>query len=350
MIDQYKTKYDPNYYTIGSILNTKYECRLIIISSMNEDDIRKSIIVSLKWALKITETKPILDYYYIINLVNVNKNQINSMNDEAKKLLKEFGNLYTYYYKIKNAINDNPKSDLNNSFKNIIKKEMNDKIKEFFYNSENSELAKTFITLILEDEKEIELKDCFKYIDNIPLRYFIFKTKNSNIIHFSKLKSTDKISFNSAFNYIREYFLGYYHSIVSIMSNDKLSKNSEKNQGSINLKKFFGYFLWAFRNGIKLNNTKIVTYIQVNSIIDINDDYIQSLKSKVEDLEDGESILILQYDQNARMFDVGILEKIAEMFNLYLIQVTTRKNSDEGITITGLNDNANYLNGLFFRN
>ena len=328
MIDQYKTKYDPNYYTIGSILNTKYECRLIIISSMNEDDIRKSIIVSLKWALKITETKPILDYYYIINLVNVNKNQINSMNDEAKKLLKEFGNLYTYYYKIKNAI----------------------KIKEFFYNSENSELAKTFITLILEDEKEIELKDCFKYIDNIPLRYFIFKTKNSNIIHFSKLKSTDKISFNSAFNYIREYFLGYYHSIVSIMSNDKLSKNSEKNQGSINLKKFFGYFLWAFRNGIKLNNTKIVTYIQVNSIIDINGDYIQSLKSKVEDLEDGESILILQYDQNARMFDVGILEKIAEMFNLYLIQVTTRKNSDEGITITGLNDNANYLNGLFFRN
>ena len=70
----------------------------------------------------------------------------------------------------------------------------------------------------------------------------------------------------------------------------------------------------------------------------------------MEDLEDGESILILQYDQNARMFDVGILEKIAEMFNLYLIQVTTRKNSDEGITITGLNDNANYLNGLFFRN
>ena len=34
------------------------------------------------------------------------------------------------------------------------------------------------------------------------------------------------------------------------------------------------------------------------------------------------------------------------IFNLYLIQVTIKKDSDERITITGLNDNANYLNGF----
>ena len=64
-------------------------------------------------------------------------------------------------------------------------------------------------------------------------------------------------------------------------------------------------------------------------------------------MKDNESLLILQKDPNAKMFDIGILEKKNEKFNLYLIQVTNKKDSDERITITGLNDNANYLNGFF---
>ena len=112
------------------------------------------------------------------------------------------------------------------------------------------------------------------------------------------------------------------------------------------LEKYFLYFLLSFRNEIKLNNTKIVTYQEVNSIIDIKNEYIYSLESKIKNLKDGESILILQSDQNERMFDIGILEKKQRKFNLYLIKVTSKKNSDERITITGLNDHANYLNGF----
>ena len=346
VVDQYKTKYDPNYYVLQSILNSKYKSNIIIISSMNEDDIRKSIIVSIKWALKISDEKPILNYYYIIDLVKVGKDRINLLTENEKKLLNEFGNLYIYYYKIKKAINCNATSDLS-SFKKDIKMEMDGKIREFFYNSQSSELLETFISLIMEDEKEIELKDSIKIIDKIPLRYFIFKHKEKNIIHFTELKSTDKISFNSAFIYIREYFLYYYNEIVVNKTNNDLNKSTIKNQDSINLEKYFGYFLWAFRNVIKLNNTNIVNYQIVNSLIDMKDECIESLASKIKKLEDGKSILLLQKDQNAKMFDIGILEKKNGIFNLYLIQVTIKKDSDERITVTGLNDNANFLNGFF---
>jgi len=210
VLDQYKTKYDPLYYKLESILNSKYSCRIIIMSSMNEDDVRKSILASLKWALKLSNIKPKLDYYYIISLVKVNKDDISLLNENEKKLLEEFGNLYVYYYKIKDFISNNSKYDLNITFKNEITKEMNTKIQEFYYNSDKKELFKTFINLIMNDEKKYEIKEIPRLIDTIPLRYFLLKHENKNIIHFSELKETDTISFNSAFIYIREYFLKYY--------------------------------------------------------------------------------------------------------------------------------------------
>ena len=346
VLDQYKTKYDKDYYKLSSILNSEYNNKLIIMSSMNEDDIRESILNSLKWALNMSNEKPKLDYYYIINLVKVSKDDINLLNDEQKQLLKEFGNLYIYYYKIKEAISK-PSHNLSISFKNEITNEMNCKIKEFYYNSDKKDLFQTFISLILDDEKEHKVLDCIKLIDKIPLRYFLIKHENKNIIHFSELKETDTISFNSAYIYVREYFLNYYKSAFINKENNDFNKNNEKNQDSIDLEKYFGYFLWAFRDVVKLNGTKIVSYETVNSIIDMKDCYIESLLSKIKKLQNGESILIMQNDQNARMFDIGILEKKDEKFNLYLIQVTTKKNSDERITLTGLNDNVNYLNGFF---
>ena len=346
VLDQYKTKYDKDYYKLESILNSEFTCNLIIMSSMNEDDIRKSILMSLGYALGMSEIKPKLDYYYIINLVKVTEEDLSLLNDEQRKLLKEFGNLYIYYYKIKQAISI-PSSNLS-SFKNEITNEMNSKILEFYFKSDNKEYLETFINLILDDEKEHELKDCLELIDKIPLRYFLIKHEKENIIHFSELKGTDKISFNSAYIFIREYFLKYYQSaFVNRKKNNNFNKNNEKNQISIDLEKFFGYFLWAFRDVVKLNKTKIVAYKNINSIIDMKEELIKSLKSKVEKLKNGESILIIQNDQNARIFDVGILEKKFDKFNLYLIQVTTRKNADERITLTCLNDNANYLNGFF---
>ena len=173
---------------------------------------------------------------------------------------------------------------------------MNIKIREFYYNSENYELFQIFITLILNDEQEHEFKECINLICKIPLRYFIFKCENKNIIHFSELKEDDKISFNSAFIYVREYFLQYYKSIFLNKESKNLNKNNEKNQESIDLEKYFGYFLWAYRNIVKINNTNIVKYENVNSIIDMKDEFIKSLEIKIKKLKEGESILIFQKD------------------------------------------------------
>ena len=347
VLDQYKTKYDIDYFKLGSILNTNYNCKLIIMSSINEDDVRESILSSIKWALKINNKKPKLDYYYIISLVHVNEDDIIFLEEDQKNLLNEFGNLYYYYYKIKKTASK-LKHNLSISFKEEIMKEMNIKIREFYYNSENYELFQIFITLILNDEQEHEFKECINLICKIPLRYFIFKCENKNIIHFSELKEDDKISFNSAFIYVREYFLQYYKSIFLNKESKNLNKNNEKNQESIDLEKYFGYFLWAYRNIVKINNTNIVKYENVNSIIDMKDEFIKSLENKIKQLKDGESILIFQKDQNAKMFDIGIFENKKKKYNLYLFQVTSKKNSEERITLTGLNDNVNYLNGYFY--
>ena len=347
VLDQYKTIFDPNYDLLEKIINLNYSPQIIIISSMNEDDIKKSIILSLKYALKFINEKPKLDYYYIIDLVKVSENEINNLSEEEKKLLNEFGNLYIYYYKIKSEIKNNPNFKLNLDFKNKIKEEIDRKIQVFYQKSPSKELLNTFITLILNDEKEKELKDCIDLIDYIPLRFFKFNYNNENIVHFSQLISTDKISFNSAFVYIREYFLKYYHNIIVGREMKEKDKNNDKREKPKEFEDFFGYFLWAFRGAIELNKTNIVDYIKINSMIDMKDEYIEPLNSKVSRLKDNESILIFQSAQNAKVFDFGIIEKKNGMYNLYLIQVTTNKKSDERITITALNDNANYLDGFF---
>jgi hypothetical protein len=51
VIDQYKTKFDPNYKNIQQLKNLPFpynELYFIVISSMNEYDVKESIIHSLK--------------------------------------------------------------------------------------------------------------------------------------------------------------------------------------------------------------------------------------------------------------------------------------------------------------
>ena len=201
----------------------------------------------------------------------------------------------------------------------------------------------------MHDNEEVSLKECYSLINNIPLRYFFLKYGNLNIIRFSELNNESQISLNSAFDYIKEYFLFSFHKIfIEINKNkDNINKSNKVNQDSINLENFVSYYLWGLRKKVKFNDINIVAYQEVNSIIDMNDKSVLSLKGKIEKLNNNEAILIIQEYQNAKMFDIGILEKKNDNFNLYLIQVTIRKEANERLTLTGLNDYMNYLNGFF---
>ena len=343
VIDQYKTKYDDDYLKLINIIDNNKNNKIIVISSMNEDDIRKSIIISIRYALHLSTEKPKLEYYYIIKLVEVSENDKKNLSTHKRELLTEFGNLYIYYHKIMKKKSGNPKKN----FKKEIKDELIDKINEYFVNKNANEMVKIYEFLIMKENEEMELKACFENINYIPLRYFSLNYKDKNIINFKDLDTNCKIYFKSSFDFIKEFFL---YSLKNIMINNKnnyITENTDVNQESINLEKFFGYFLWGFRGNIKINGTNIVSYQKVNSIFEINNECISSLKEQLKNLKQNNSILILQKFQNAKFFDVGILEKKNGYYNLYLIQVTEKKESKERLTITGLNDIINYINGFF---
>lgn len=71
IIDQYKTALDEDYYYLKKLLN-KYESSLniILLSSMNEDDVKGSIVKGIKNE-KISKENFFLDYIYIGELAKV---------------------------------------------------------------------------------------------------------------------------------------------------------------------------------------------------------------------------------------------------------------------------------------
>ena len=342
VIDQYKTKYDNQYKILKNIIDSNRSSKMIIVSSMNEDDIRKSIIISIKGKIDNIKEKPVLDYYYIIKLVEVSEEDINELSEPKKKLLKEFGNLYIYYYKIKELKNYKNQPQ---KFKDSMEEEIDKKVNEYFINKDFQQLYTIFKYLIFNENKEMCLEDCLKYIENIPLRFFFLKYNNENIIKFSDLKKDSKISFCVAFDYIREFFLYSFNKLFTKMNKQG---NSKSFQDPLALEIIFGIYLWGSRNNIELNNLRMnfVDIFKVNSIIDIKDEYATSLGEKIKKLKKKESILLFQINKDARMFDFAILMKISdENYELYVIQVTNKKESSERLTITSLNDNINYLNG-----
>ena len=351
VIDQYKTKYDENYNKLKNIFSLYPLSKKIIISSMNEDDIRDSIIISIKKALNINQNipDPILNYYYIIKLVNVSKEELEELSEIQRNLLSEFGNLYIYYYKIKNLKYRNYVQ----KFKSEMESEISTKVNEYYKNRKSHELLNIYKYLIFQDNEKIDLNECIKIIDQIPLRYFYIKYQDKNIINFSDLKSNEKVAFQSAYDYIREFFILSYNKIF-IETNKDINYKSNKFesnkaiQDSVNLENLVGYYIWGFRNKIKINNIKITTYIKINSIFDIKENYFDSFKTKIQSLNKKESILIFQEDENAKLYDLGILEKVQDnKFNFYFIQITNKKEADARATLTGINDNINYVNGKF---
>lgn len=342
VIDQYKTKYDNEYEILKNIINSNESNKMIIISSMNEEDIRKSIIISIQSVFGLIKEKPFLDYYYIIKLVEVRKEDINKLSEPKKKLLMEFGNLYIYYYKIIKLKNY---SNLSTTFKKNIEEEISKKVNEYFIGKDINNLYNIFEYVIMNENQEMKLEDCLKNIENIPLRYFYLKYENNNIIKFSDLDKNCVISFNYAFDYLKEFFLFSFNKIFIKFN----TQGSDKEfQDPLNLEKIFGIYLWGSRKDIKFNkvNMNFAKLFKINSLIDIKDEYITSLSKIIENLKKKESILIFQTDKNARMFDLGILMKNNdENYDLYLIQITNKKESYERLTVTSLNDNINYLNG-----
>ena len=103
ILDQYKIKYDQNYFRLQQLINSnisfKRQIKLVIISSMNELDVKESIVENLRFGEKKTGFS--LHYIYISSLVSCDENDKNKLNEEERNLLTQYGNNYQIFYEIK---------------------------------------------------------------------------------------------------------------------------------------------------------------------------------------------------------------------------------------------------------
>ena len=93
VLDQYKTKYDEKYRImkkIYSLQKTNFY-QVIIISSINEEDVKTSIISCLK------KENAFIKYIYVAKLIEVTELDKKKLNEPELLLLEGFGNYYFIY-------------------------------------------------------------------------------------------------------------------------------------------------------------------------------------------------------------------------------------------------------------
>ena len=136
---------------------------------------------------------------------------------------------------------------------------------------------------------------------------------------------------------------------------EDLTVNTEKSEKSIELEKNFNNYLWIFREDFSLHNCRIKNKILISSLMKINKEDAEILKTAANDLKNiNDSILITLKDQNALHYDSAILKYISDKdsvkyYELYLFQ-TIKKESNERLSTITLNIEKIYLKFLFYLN
>ena len=348
IIDQYKTALDENYYYLKLLLN-KYQSsfHIILLSSMNEDDVKGSVIKGIK-RVKKTKDNFYLDYLYIGRLVKVSEFDFNNLNKREKTILESLGNIYPMFYEIVEnkkqngildkkllyqKIKDNVKIGLKNYFKG--KDEIG------FYNS---------LSELLEIEMSKMSKDKFlELYQIIPFRYIQLKVNDKFIFQISEICENYIFEFQYLFNYLTDIILSLENEIYNnIQSNENILDNVKKGIQPITLENNVFYYIWRKR---LFNGEKIVKKLAVSSLYNPSKEDCINLKKAKKDVKIGEGLILSQTLTTALLFDVGLLIRKSERtWRLYLIQVTKKKNADDRLTLISLNDSFGFLNGFLKEN
>ena len=351
ILDQYKIKYDVNYEKLQILLDqtSKNKIKVIIISSMNEFDVKESIVKILDG--KVKKQKFFLDYIYISSLVLCDPEDINLLNEEERNLLQIYGSTYHIFYEIqkhKKLYNDNSEknSSFSEYFNNEMKKNFENRINDYFNNeNQDKDMASKYEYLINKHESFISINEFILYSTYIPFRFIKFNYKNQNIFKISDIKKEDKLLLNfQSDQYL--YYLASMHSNLVLKTQENSSPNSsDSNQHAINLEKLFLNYLWTSKEIEFIDDIKIVGRTKIYNFFKINKETFN-----FDTLKNGDSILIELSQQNAPLFNVGVLkciDKTSQKFYLYLFQVTKEKNSNERMSYITLNDNLNYIKIYF---
>ena len=346
IIDQYKTLYDNNYEKIKEIvyLINKYKIKIILISSINEEDVKDSIVSVIK-RINITN-KFILNYIYVTSLATCSEEDISKLDDVEKNILDKYGNTYYSYYRIIEARNNYKEEGENIDFEEYFDNKMyfyfKNRLKSYYINTKH--YLNNIKYLLYLSETSISIQN---FIDNsisIPFRFFKFKYQNENIFKIKSINLSDQITLSFQCEKYISFLLREYKRLFQEYDNNSISKtNFISNKEAISLEESFSLYLWASRK----SNDRILKDINICRIVQIKN--IFNLVSKDIDLtglNEGDAILIDLIDQNAIAFDCGILKfenKTKNKFVLYLFQVTRNKKANERLTYISLNDYCSFL-------
>jgi len=196
VIDQYSSKYDNDNINILNIISNIQNSRvkLLICSSMNNDDVKNNLSKSFSF----NNQPNFLTYIYVGVLIQLNIYKIKDESLSFQKLIYELGNLYLYYYLLKeNERNNNNLDVFLINEKNSIQKEI-----EMFYRLKNefidrNKMIKDIIDIIyyINEKKIFFYEDLENLILKLPLKFLEIKKQDISVYNLknyaSRIKNID---------------------------------------------------------------------------------------------------------------------------------------------------------------
>ena len=324
ILDQYKEKYDPNYYYINSIVTTikseknskKNSFKLFICSSINNKDVRRAVLEDL--FDKGTSKKERLFEYIYINRLFDSKILIDndtSLTQEKKNLItNEFNNIPRFYYDIKYIENDKL-----TEYKSEQEAKIQEKIIKF-YESNELKLENLFSLFQYRQKigKQFDREESYNFLKLVPFKYFIYENDRINF-YFPLVESIfDNFLSENMMEILKFPLKGMKESCIGDILEFKLVIDLKNN--------IFDKFDEVFK---------------VDSIWDMT----KVEKANMTEIQN-KNILILQTDAQAKLVDFGILNKGE---NLILIQCkkALAQVPDNYITQQMIFENRNKIKKIF---
>ena len=355
-IDQYKEKTDKKYQVIEQIMkitNSNDKFIVIVCSSINEYDFRNSIEKKMDKA----KNGFYLDFLFVNKLIKVNPTNLKEKNftDGEKNLLNQFGDLYLYYQKIL----ENKKNNEKNIFD--IKKEIMlhiiTEIRDYFNEKDNKKIIDMIRAIHDNIGKEKKFIDLYDKLKLFPLKFFNISIKGKNLFQINELKKDTKLTVTPTNELVIDCINQIFNQgkiDLKKSKNNEITFNIQKSKKSSELEENFNDFIWIYRTRKQFYECNIKDRVQISSLLDMNDDDGKIIKNSIKELKDiSDSILIVQEYENAKHFDTAILKLVKnnnneKLYNLYLFQETLKKQSEERLNDSTLNNDKTSLKFLFF--
>ena len=348
IIDQYNTSLDKKYYFLKELLK-EYQSsfNIILLSSMNDDDVKGSVINGIKKEKK-SEDNFFLDYLYIGELTKVSDNDYKTLNEDEKYVLNLFGNLYSIFYEIIKFRKKSNKFE-KKYFLKKIQEDIKKNLQNYYKTKQDIDIYLSLTELLDIELTKIGKENFLNIYENIPFRYIKLNIDKKNIFKISEIKNDSKYEFEYIYNYLLKIILNLIGELFNKMEKDeKLIESLKKGISPITFESNVFYYIWGSRC---FNGENIKKRLEITSIYNLTKDDCIKIKNIKEEISIGDGFILSQGLFNALSFNIILLvRKTIKNWKLYLIQITKKKDADEIITLISLNDYFGFLKAFLNEN